>query len=190
MTVSQKAFTLLELVIVMGITTLVGVLLVGILIQNNGLFYTQSSRVTQGLGANDALGNIKGFIKQAKGVVVGYPETGSPNYISSDNELILKISSVDSLGNLLPTFDYVIYLKSQDKLNLLLFPDDSSARKTVDQFLTSNVDFLSFEYFDSAGGVVGPSSAKKVRVTISSKQKSGLKDITNIATSEAYLRND
>lgn len=190
MTASQKAFTLLELVIVMGITTLVGVLLVGILIQNNSLFYSQSSRVTQGVGVNDGLSSLREYIKEAKAVVSAYPETGSPSYVSSPDLVILKLSSVDSSGNLLPFFDYVIYYKVANKLEWLLFPDNLSNRKTTDRILTTGVDSLLFEYFDSTGGVVTPSSAKKVRVTIKLKQKNGLKYITNVATSEAYLRND
>lgn len=187
---SKKGFTLAELVISTAIAVLVGGLLVSIFISNTGVFYKESSRVSQGLGVNDSLSSIRLSIKQAQAVASGYP-VGSPTYTSSSSQLVLQIAAIDSSGNILTgVYDYIVYTVSGDKLYMKVFPDPASARKSEDKILSSNVNSILFSYLDSAGNNAASVSAVKVKVTITLNQQLGLESEVNVATTEANLRND
>lgn len=188
----KNGFTLVEVIIAMTITVVVGSLLLSLLVNNTGLFYQQSSRLNQGLGLNDSMAKIRSGLKEANAVVSGYP-IASPTYTSSATALVLRLPAIDSSGNkIFNVFDYEVITVSQNRLYFKLYPDsvNGSTRKTADQVLTNNVDSALFEYFDSAGQAVAPAGAVKVKVTLTLKQKAGKGYETNIATSEANLRND
>lgn len=188
----EKGLTLVEVLIAMSITILVGTLLVTIIVNSAGLFYNQSSKLTQGVNINDVLSDVRSNIKEANSVAASYT-SGSTTYTSGPTQLVLKISSQDSLGNLISdAFDYFVYFLDQKNLRLKTFPDASSSRKVQDQIFSTNVDSLNFKYLDLANppNEVTPQTAKKVRIFVTLKQKSGAGFETTTATSEASLRND
>ena len=179
-----KGLTLIEVLVAMGIATVAGMLLVVIIVNSAGLFTRQSSKVSGGLSINDALLQIRGSIKQAS-AVVGQYISGPITYTTGVSQLVLKVSSIDSSGNIIAnTYDFFVFFVDQGSLHFKTFPDSSSFRKAADQVLSIGVDSLNFQYFNSANPPVeiAPVSATKVRITLILKQ--------NIATSEADLRND
>lgn len=187
----MKGFSLVEIIIVVSLTVVISGMLVAILINNTELVYKETSRVSQGLDLNDALVNLKSYIRQAQSVAVSYPEGLNPTYTSSSTQLVLKFSSLDANGEIISNaYDFVIYLQDQDKLRALLIKDAASSRKQFNTILAKNVDQLTFDYLDAAGNSTSPQDAKKVRVSIRLKQKAGSRYETNIATGEANLRND
>ena len=188
----QAGFTLLELVITMGLVSVVGLLLVVIIVNSTGVFYKESSKLSQGLNSNDALSSIRGDIKQSNGVVATYTD-GSTTYTSGTTQLILKLSSIDSSNNLISnTYAYFVYFLDQKKLRLKSFPDPASVRKKQDQIFSTIVDSVLFQYFNLSNPPleVSPTTASKVKITITLKEKSGAGYETRTATSEATLRND
>lgn len=188
----MKGFTLLEMVITMGLVSVVGLLLVVIIVNSTGVFYKESSKLSLGLNINDALSSIRSVIKQSNGVVATYTD-GSTTYTSGTTKLILKLSSIDSSNNLISgTFDYFIYFLDQKRLRLKSFPDSVSARKIQDQIFSTTVDFLLFQYFNlnNPPTEVTPETAGKVRATVTLNIKNGTNYETKTATSEATLRND
>ena len=186
--------TLVEVLVAMGVASIVGALLLVIMVNSAGLFYKESSKVEQGLSLNDALLNIKQALRGASNVASTYPPTGSPTYTSSATQLVLKVPSIDSSGNIVSgVFDYFIFFQDGGKLRFKTFPDDGqSARKGQDQIFTTNLDSLIFEYFDGQipPQQVQPNLAVKIKITLSLKQKAGAGIETNVATAEANLRND
>lgn len=187
----SRGFTLVELLIVVTLAVTVSAVLVAILINNSEVVYKQSSRVSQGLDLNDALANIKSYIYQASSVSSSYPETPPATYTSSSSQLVLKLASLDANGEVMQNiFDYVVYLKDQDKLKILVIPSSQSSRKSQNSILAKNVNTLIFDYFDSQGISTTPSVAKRVKVSVVLKQKAGSKYETNVASGEANLRND
>lgn len=189
---SRSGLTLVEVLVAAGIASVVGVLLLAIIVNSAGLFYKQSSKIEQGLGANDALAKIRTSIKEAQSIASGYPES-SPIYTSGATQLVLKLASLDSSGNIISsTFDYFVFFLDQAKLRFKVFPATSSQRKSVDQIFSTNVSSLEFKYLNSATPPVEvlPTSATKVKITLSLKQKSGGDYEQSVATSEAFLRND
>lgn len=177
----MKGLTLVEVLVGMGIATVVGGLLIVIIVNSTGLFYKQSSTIEQGIGANDALSAVKNSIKEAQSIAPDYP----PNFTTSSTELVLKLISIDSSGNLIPdSFDYYVFYLDQTKLRFKVFPNVLSQRTSRDQILSTSVESLEFKYYNLANPPVEvtPVSAAKVKITLFSRE--------NIATTEANLRND
>ncbi len=181
----EKGLTLVEVLVAMGIASIVGTLLLMIVVQSSGLFTDQSAKVQKGLDINDALSQVRLSIKDASAVAASYTD-GIDTYTTGANQLVLQIASVDAGGNLIDgTFDYFVFFKDQGFLRFKSFPDPSSSRQQRDSILAAQVADLNFQYFDSASVPVevSPVSAAEVRISLKLSQ-------TNTATSEANLRND
>lgn len=189
--VSHKGFTLLEVIIATGVTLIVAVFLVGILVNNNGFYSKQNAYISQGLNLNDASSEIDSRIKEAVQVVAGYP-VDDPIYFSGTETMVLKLPSYNTDGVLVDTYDYAVFAKDiedPEVLKILVFPDPQSDRLTTNLVLTTLLNSIKFEYFDKGGNIISPTSASKVRITLSVLSKTmGLETIqTRIL--ESSLRN-
>lgn len=189
----KQGFTLLEILVAMSIITVAGLLLIGVVVNTAGIGVQQSSKVSLGVDANDILMKIRENLKEATAIVSAYPEGSSPLYTSSPTQLVLKLSSIDSSGEIISnTYDYFVYSKDQSKLLFKTFPDPASSRVAKDQLLTSKLEDIIFEYFNNANPLqlVSPNLASKIKVTVVLKQQTGSQKESSVATSEAQLRND
>lgn len=189
----SQGFTLIEVLIVVTLATVVAALLVVIIANSAGLFYKQSAKVGQGLGVNDALAKFRQIVKESNAIATGYPPGPTPTYTTTSTEIVLKIPSIDVLGNVITdVFDYYVFHKEEDKFKFKIFPDIQSLRKSQDQILATNVNGILLHYFDSQNPPqeVAPSSATKIKMTLNLRQKSGADFEESVATSEASLRND
>ena len=188
----QKGLTLVELLISSSIAVVVGGLLLTIILNSAGLFYKESSKVDIGLNTNDGLAQVRKSIKESNKVIPTFTD-GSVIYTSGVSQLVLQIPSIDQSGNIIPaTFDNFVFFLDQTKLLFKTFPNALSSRKAQNQIFSTNVQSLVFQYLNSASPPVEvtPISATKVRTTLTLKEKSGADYETNIATSEANLRNN
>lgn len=179
----ERGLTLVEVLVAMGIATFVGSLLIAVIVSSAGLYSNQSTKVQEGLKINDVLSSLRSNIKQASTVISQYTQDLT-TYTSGTSQLVLKVPSNDSLGNLIDnTFDYFVFFLDQSYLHYKIVPNALSSRKAIDQIL-GLVDNLNFQYFNlnNPPQEVAPSSASKVRITLTLKQ--------DIATTEANLRND
>lgn len=180
---TDKGFTLVEIIIALSIATVVGGLLLTIMVGSAGLFHKESSKVNIGLNTNDGLSQVQRSIRQA------YAVDGT----SSENQLVLQIPSHDLSGDIIPdTFDNFVFLSDANKFIFKVFPDPASSRQAQNQIFSTMVDSLTFKYYNSAipPAEVVPNTAVKVSATLKLKQKSGQDFETSIATTEANLRND
>lgn len=181
----ERGLTLVEVLVAMGVAGVVGALLLVIIVNSAGMFTEQSSKVQEGLNINDALSRLRSSVKDASAVADSYI-SGETLYTTGESQLVLKVASIDALGNLLvDTFDYFVFFKDQSYLRFKTFPDSESFRQPLNSVLSTGVDNLVFQYFNSASPPVEvtPAVATKVRISLTLNQ-------TNIATSEANLRND
>lgn len=167
----KNAFTLVELLIVISVSAIVGGLLLVIMTNSSGLFLRQSAKIDQGLGVNDALSIFRKDVKQASSISASYTD-GQTAYNSGINQLVLIVPSIDSSGNVIEgTYDYYIYFKDGNYLRYKTFPDSQSQRKPLDQVLATSLNDVIFNYSDN-----------RVKMTLILNQ--------TIATSEANLRNE
>lgn len=188
----QAGFTLMELVVALGISVVVGGLLVVIIVNSTGLYYKQSSKLQEGINTNDIQTSIRENIKNSSAIVASFTSSGI-TYTTNVTQLVLKLPSIDSSNNIISNiFDYYVYYLDTNKLRFKTFPDAQSNRKAQDQIFATSLELLNFEYFDSSNPPqqVAPSSARKVRISLILKQKTGANYETLTATSEANLRND
>lgn len=180
------------MLISVSIAAVVGGLLLVIIVNSTGLFYKESSKVEQGLNTNDALAEVRKSIKQSSAVVALYT-SDAVTYTSGETQIVLKVPSLDSSGdNILTSFDYFVFFQDTGKLRFKIFPGIVSSRKAQDRIFSNIVDSLVFKYLSPGNPPleVAPENAAKVRITLKLKQKAGADYLTNIATTEANLRND
>lgn len=190
--IGQYGLTFVEALMAVAISAVIGGLLVALLVNSAGIFYKESSKLQGGLNINESLSKVRESLKEANSVATSYID-GSITYTSSQTQLVLKVPSQDSSGNIIQnTYDHYIYLKDQNYLRFKIFPDVASVIKMQDQILTTTLDSIKFQYFNLANPPqeVVPSTALKVRVSLTLKKRVGLSYETNSATSEGVLRND
>lgn len=171
----ERGLTLVEVLVAVGISTIVGTLLLVVIVNSAGLFSQQSSKVQEGLSVNDALSSLRGSIKQASAV----------ENTSGVDRIVLKVPAIDSFGNIIDkTSDNFYFYLDQNYLHFKIDPNALSSRKASDQILSNFVSNLNFQYFNLAipPAEVTPVIAAKVRITLTLKQ--------DTATTEANLRND
>lgn len=187
----ERGLTLLEVLVAAGISIIVGGLLLVIMVNSAGLFTRESSKLEEGLNINDVLMQVRSNIKEASSITASYLSEGT-NYTSGPTQLILNLPSLDNSNNIISgSFDTYIYFLDTNQFRFKSFPTAVSSRKIQDQIFSTLVDSLKFQYFDSTGQEITPTSAVKVRITITLKRKTSVNTYeTNTATSEASLRND
>lgn len=188
----DSGFTMIEILVSMGIAVVTGALLLVIIVNSAGLYSTQSSKVQEGLNINDALLEIRGSVKQASAIIAQYTN-GQTTYTTGPDELVLEVASLNSSGNILSdTYDFYVFYLDQNYLRFRIFPDPASSRIASNKILSNLVDTLSFQYFNSAVPPVevNPVDATKVRISLKLKQRTGKNFEVSVATSEANLRND
>lgn len=188
----NKGFTLIEVLVATAITTIAGSLLFVIMVNSLGLYSHQSSKVQTSLDINDALSYIRAGIKQASSIAVSYTDGGT-TYTTGASQLVFKVASIDSSGSIVSdTYDFFVVFANNQVLRFKVFPGPGSARGSVDRVLSASLNSLTFQYLNNANPPVevAPTAAKRIRISLSLKQKIGLSSEESIATTEANLRND
>lgn len=187
----KNGFTLVEILIASAISLIVGIFLLSILINNNGIFYKQNAIINEGLSLNDALSEIDKNIRQAANIEISYPPD-SPFYTTDAHTIILKLPALGTEGVLNNVYDYVVITKDIDKDNILrkkVFPNPSSIRKAEDLVLTAILDAIDFGYFNKLGEAVNPNLATSVSTTLSVKSGYGAIDSNRSSTAITTLKN-
>lgn len=189
----MKGFTLIEVLITSTVGLIMAILMVTILVGNNGFFNKQNAIINEGLSLNDATAKMDDLIKQSASVAVGYPEI-SPSYNSGSNILVLKIPSYDAEGNITPDiYDYAIITPDSAKpqiLKLLIIPDTLSSRIPQNLVLATILSSIQFKYFDKAGTEVSPNQATSVEANLTVMSKNGAIFSTRSAGMVTKLRNN
>ena len=190
---SQVGFSLVELVIVIILAGIAGTILVSIFVQNNGVFYTQTAKVNQGLSLNNTSTEIQEVLRAANGIASNNP-IGSPQYSTNSTTLVLTLASIDSLGNVIEgKYDYIIITRDAQKayiLKKIVFPDPSSSRKGENLVLATKLSQIEFKYLDNSGNPVSPLSASKVNYIINLSEKASYGTENASASSVINLRNN
>lgn len=189
----MKGFTLVEILIVITITGVIGFLLTQLLIQNNSVYFAEDAKVSQGLSLNTISNKLQTDIKQASGIASGYP-VSLPTYLSSLDTLVLQLPAIDSSGNPIDNvFDYVVYAKDPVRgyiLKRMVYKDDISTRIEANQVLTTSLSLINFYYYDQNNEVVSPTFASKINFVINVSSKTGLSQQQSSSSGQVNLRNN
>lgn len=189
----NAGFTLIELLLVMGIGSVIGVMLITFLVQQNGIFYQQSSKLNQGVSLNNAMLEINNVIHQASAIVPSLTD-GNTTYTSGKQTLVMSLPSVNQNGDVIDkTFDYLVLTvdsKNSGIIRLLTFPSVSSTRPAGNKVLVSNASLLEVSYLDKNNLDISPSIAVKVGVVLNVKDNLGLNNNqTSSSSARINLRN-
>lgn len=184
-------FSLLEVVLGGGISLIVGILLVGILINNSGFLYKQNSLVSEGLSLNDAMHQIETVLRQAVSVEADFTKDTTV-YMTDSDTLVLRIPALQNGEILDNVYDFVVIEVDSGKAEILrryIFPDPLSERPAANTVLTTVLETVQFFYQDKAGNVVSPTAAQAVGVTLNVNPSTGAIGSSRSSTAVTTLRN-
>lgn len=186
-------FGLLEVLVAITISAAAGVLLIKAFVENQGLYFDQSSKITQGFSINSAYTEISESIKKSSAVAPANL-IGSPQFTTDSDTLVLELPSIDGSGNVISqTFDYIVITREGQNLSFLkkkLFPNPLSQRNSEDKLLAMNVASFTLDYKDQSGSQVSPSNAHRVSFSFELSQKAGYANQQSGAAGEINLRNN
>lgn len=188
---TQRGLTLLEILIASAIAFFLGIVLLNIWFQNSWVFYRENALINQGLSLNDTMAELEKYIQGSSFVVASYP-SDSPQFTSSSITLILQLPAISESGILSNIYDYAVIRRDDSLANVLrmeVFPTSGSSRQAINRVLTSILQAVQFEYFDSLGGVVAPENAAAVGVTLTVLSQNTSSDLPQTSRSVVNLRN-
>lgn len=187
----RSGFTLVEVLVAASITAVVGMLLVAIFTQTGQLFVSQSQKISQGLGLNDAIGEITDDLSNTASISLSYPSP-SPLFTTSGTTIIFTVPSIDASGNIIAnTFDHFVYTQDPSQPNILrkyIYKNAVSNRQDQNSVLLTDLSSLQFEYLDDNKVATTPVNAKWVNVIIN-LSSSGLNPENSTARAQARLKN-
>lgn len=188
----MKGLSLIELLIMTAVGGIVGILLVQLLVQNSSYTTQQSAKVAQGISLNDLTYAVSNDIKLAGAVASGYP-VSSPSYTTNSTNLVLKINSIDSNGNIInQTYDYIVVNQDSTNTTILreqLFPDATSSRRAFNHVLVTNLSSIQFSYLDPNDNPITPIQAAKVNFVVTVSNQNGIYVQQNSSSAKVSLRN-
>jgi hypothetical protein len=198
---TNLGLTLIEMIYVVAILTIIGGVLVSIFTLGQKSYFQLQNQNEIELNAKQIVANIVSSIKKSEEVVLTYIHD-SITYTSSDQTLIIKVTSIDANGKIiLGKSDYFIFTKdplytndpSGKKAIELVFPDPLSSRKLSQKTLSSSVETLSFIYKDGAGNTIvnitNYSQTNIVEVKVVIKETVSGKSNLSSFSSSAKIRN-
>ena len=145
----MRAFSLIETVIVIAISTVMMLTLGFVIYQLNGLVEYQQT-VAQSSGSASAIIREINSLTVPSDAVLQTHIFPSATYTSSATTLVLEIPSIDSSGNVISnTHDYAAFYLVGTNVYRLLVTDASSKRYSGTKQLSSTVTSLTFTYNDT-----------------------------------------
>lgn len=145
----KRGFTLLEAVIVIGMSVIALIALTNLFLIFNAMYgYQQAFMATAG-SSGAAMNAFEAVILPADQVLASHNFNGT-TYSSAATVLVLELPAIDSSGNTLPSAkDYVVFYASSENLYRLMQADASSARVSGLKKLSTTLSSLSFTYDNS-----------------------------------------
>jgi len=169
--INQKGLTLVELIIGVAISAVVGVLLINLVIFSNNIFFNQTVKVNQGMSLNQGGSEITDLIKSSAGISNQYPPTGSAQYTADANSLILKLPSLAANGGIIESsFDYAVIEADTQAPAILrkrVFISGGSSRNEENKVLATSLKDLVLVYLDENNNPITAVQASRITFTIS-----------------------
>jgi len=165
---AKKAFTLMELVIVVTFTALFMIVLSRFFGNYWKSFNFMKATVEVTWSGGRVMTETSRAIRQADMVVASKVISGT-TYTSGAGSLVLELPSIDSSGNILSgKNDYIVFYKSGSNIYMLTSGAAGSARASGQEKLSKTAQSLVFSYDNT-----DLSQAKKVDVDVQNLQQLG-----------------
>lgn len=183
-----NGFTLMEVIVAIGLLALVSLLAGGVYLGQIRLFNRQNTQVDV-ISANQLiLDDLVDEIRNASSVAASVT-SGSDSYATGPDELVLQMIAIDQNGSLINnSFDHLVYylsgLTTPKTLHKRLIPDPASSRQAYDDVKSVYVDNLVLGYDN-----LDPALATTIDISLTTVKKLEGKDKTTTTTTKAYLRN-
>jgi type II secretory pathway pseudopilin PulG len=176
----NRAFTLVEVVVTLGIAVAMLLVLVQFFISTNKQFAFQKTFVEVAQGADDVALAVAELALPADQVLASRT-FGATSYQSGTQALVLEIPSIDSSGAIISgTYDYAVFYITAGKLYRITEAAAGSARKSGTRLMSENVTALMFTYDDAT-------FANVTTVSVSVTTAAG--GTTHTVTQDIRLRN-
>ena len=139
---NSHGFSLMELVVVIGIFAVCSVILTALFIGQNRMYETETAELNITSDARTVFDDVDNYVRQSIRVISSYS-----SYTTGPQVLILQVQSVNASNQLVAgTYDYIVYYLTGTNFNRTIFPDPASSRPAVTKQLASRINSLAFTY--------------------------------------------
>lgn len=167
---SNLGLTLIELVIAIGLFSLLSITLTAIFNQAWRSYYYQQAKTHLQGKAEQAINKIVDTSRETLTVVSTYTASDENTYTTSDQELVLELAAIDENNQIIADqYDYFIFLRdptNNKNLLLLVYPDEASARPEEDKVLTDRLASLAFSFQNDQGETIVSNFEETVMIEI------------------------
>ncbi len=135
-----KGMTLIELLIVIAISGIIVIALLSMYVGGMKYFYNQNSKADTIEDSRMPMAWVSRDIRDASQVFDGTLTVyDGSSYTTGENCLVLEVPSLDALGNVSATLDFIIYEWTGNRLFRVIDADDASARQDGRRVLADNL---------------------------------------------------
>lgn len=141
-----RAFTLLELVMTLGVFSVMLLALYNFFLSSNKTFLFETAYISTDGSAANVVSAIRSAALPANAVLASQA-LGGTTYTSSSTVLVLSLPSVDSSGQVVSSkYDYVAFYKTGTTVYQKTVADASSARTSGTKSLTTTASSFTLTY--------------------------------------------
>lgn len=180
----NRGFTLVEIVLVLGLMALILLALTTLFINHNSIYNFQQGFIKTAGSGRTSLNEITLYTAQGYRVLASQT-INSTSYTSGPTVLVLQLPSIDSSGLVINgSWDYVAFYTSGSQLLRQSQSAVGSARPTGARLLSQSVSAISFAYDN-----IDFSLVKKVSIDLQTQETVKDQVITNRLAQQVVLRN-
>jgi prepilin-type N-terminal cleavage/methylation domain-containing protein len=180
----QRGLTLIETVVVVGISAVVLMALIQLYLTFNSMYGVQQAAMATGGSASASMNAFEAAILPANQVLSSHAFFGR-TYTSSSTALVLELPSIDSSGAIVAGLkDYIVFFSSSSTLYRLTSPSANSARISGTTTLSTTLQSISFTYNSATF-----TSVSNVIVDIQTRASYKEQAVQSHLTEKLYLRN-
>ncbi len=180
----QKAFTLVEIVVVMGLLVLMLVGLMALFTSHNKIYNYETALIKATGSARTVMNEISKHALQGYRVVASQTVNGTA-YTSSSTTVIFQIPTFNSSGTAIAnTYDYAAFSLSGNTLTEDFQSGAGGTKPSITKALSSSVSALTITYDNATWTAV-----KKVSVDLTTSETYRAQTITQRLNEQYRLRN-
>lgn len=180
----QSGFTIIEIVIVIGISIILLVGLLNLFYWHQRIYSQEEASVRTTASVRSALVNISEAAAQAVTIEASHNFSGT-DYTTSGSTLVLKLPAINSSDSVIAnTYDYFVFYLNGSSVYLIIEPGAGSIRGAVSKKLADNVQSFALTYNNGT-----PSAASTVTIDMQAVITTRNNNVTTQVSDTIFLRN-